>query len=86
VQAPPEQMHAKLKFSPELSIHLFLTHDAKISPLLNKVHLFPCYELETQFSPLLVMHESSENENMQPRASEIDKIQHKVLHMSKWAS
>jgi hypothetical protein len=32
------------------------------------------------------MHESSENENMQPRASEIDKIQHKVLHMSKWAS
>jgi hypothetical protein len=49
------------------------------------VHLFPCYELETQFSPLLVMHESSQNENMQPRASPIDKIQHKMLHMSKKA-
>jgi hypothetical protein len=59
MQAPPEQMRAKLKFSPELSTHLFLPHDAKLSHLLNKVHLFPCYELEAQFSPLLVMHESS---------------------------
>jgi hypothetical protein len=69
MQAPPVQMRATSSSPPELSIHLFLTHDAKLSPLLNKVHLFPCYELETQFSPLLVMHESSKNENMQPRAS-----------------
>jgi hypothetical protein len=54
--------------------------------LLNKVHLSPFYELETQFSPLLVMHESSQNKNMQPRASQINKIQHKMLHMSKIAS
>jgi hypothetical protein len=39
------------------------------------------------FSPLLAMHESSQKcEKIQPRASKIDKIQHTMLHMSKWAS
>jgi hypothetical protein len=79
-------MRASSSSPPELSIPLFLPHDAKLSPLLNKVHLSPFYELETQFSPLLVMHESSQNKNMQPRASQINKIQHKMLHMSKIAS
>jgi hypothetical protein len=32
------------------------------------------------------MYESSQNENMQPIASQIDKIQHKMLHLSKRAS
>jgi hypothetical protein len=82
----PEQMHANSSSPPELSIPFFLPHDTKLSPLLYKVHLIPCYELETQFAPLLVTHESSQNENMQPIASQIDKIQHKMLHMSKRAS
>jgi hypothetical protein len=56
----PEQMRANPSSPPELSIQLFLPHDTKLSPLLYKMHLTPCYELETQFSPLLVMHESSQ--------------------------
>jgi hypothetical protein len=86
MQVPPEQMHANSSSPPKLSIPLFVPHNAKLSPLLYKVHLIPCYELETQFAPLLVTHESSQNENMQPIASQIDKIQHKMLHMSKRAS
>jgi hypothetical protein len=39
----------------------------------------------SNFSPLLEMHESK-MQNFQPRASQIDKIQHRMLHMSKWAS
>jgi hypothetical protein len=36
------------------------------------------------FSPLLPMHESTlKFENMQPRASQVYKIYHKMLHMSK---
>jgi hypothetical protein len=36
------------------------------------------------FSPLLAMHESSQKcKKMQSRASQIDKIQHRMLHMSK---
>jgi hypothetical protein len=36
------------------------------------------------FSPLLPMHESTlKFENMQPRASQVYKIHHKMLHMSK---
>jgi hypothetical protein len=35
----------------------------------------------------LAMHESSQKcKKMQSRASQIDKIQHRMLHMSKWAS
>jgi hypothetical protein len=38
-------------------------------------------------SPLLAMHESSQKmQNFLPRASQIDKIQHRMRHMSKWAS
>jgi hypothetical protein len=39
------------------------------------------------FLPLLPMHESRlKFENMQPRASQVYQIHHKMLHMSKWAS
>jgi hypothetical protein len=41
----------------------------------------------SNFSPLLAMHESSQKcKKNQPRASQIDKTQHRMLHMSKWAS
>jgi hypothetical protein len=43
----PEQMHANSSSPPKLSIPLFVPHNAKLSPLLYKVHLIPCYELET---------------------------------------
>jgi hypothetical protein len=40
--------------------------------------------LHLSFSPLLPMHESRlKFENMQPRASQVYKIHHKMLHMSK---
>jgi hypothetical protein len=40
--------------------------------------------LHLPFSPLLPMHESRlKLENMQPRASQVYKIHHKMLHMSK---
>jgi hypothetical protein len=40
--------------------------------------------LHLPFSPLLPMHESRVKfENMQPRASQVYKIYHKMLHMSK---
>jgi hypothetical protein len=40
--------------------------------------------LHFSFSPLLPMHESRlKFENMQPRASQVYKIHHKMLHMSK---
>jgi hypothetical protein len=43
--------------------------------------------LHLPFSPLLPMHESRlKFEKMQPRASQVYKIHHKMLHMSKWAS
>jgi hypothetical protein len=43
--------------------------------------------LHLSFSPLLPMHETRlKFENMQPRASQVYKIHHKMLHMSKWAS
>jgi hypothetical protein len=41
----------------------------------------------SNFSPLLALHESSQKmQNFQPRDSQIYKIQHRMLHMSKWAS
>jgi hypothetical protein len=41
----------------------------------------------SNFSPLLTMHESSKKcQTIQPRASQINKIQHRMLHRSKWAS
>jgi hypothetical protein len=40
--------------------------------------------LSSNFSPLLTMHESSQKcKKNQPKASQIDKIQHRMLHMSK---
>jgi hypothetical protein len=43
--------------------------------------------LHLSFSPLLPMHESSlKFENMQPGASQVYKIHHKMLHMSQLAS
>jgi hypothetical protein len=43
--------------------------------------------LHLSFSPLFPMHESRlKFENMQPRASQVYKNHHKMLHMSKWAS
>jgi hypothetical protein len=43
--------------------------------------------LHLSFSPLLPLHESRlKFENMQSRASQVYKVHHKMLHMSKWAS
>jgi hypothetical protein len=53
-------------------------------PPKNLLDAFNSPKICSNFSPLLTMHESSQE--MQPWDSQIDKIQHRMLHMPKWAS
>jgi hypothetical protein len=92
MQAPPEQVPTLVQTGQAGSQNPPKDKNAKEMhklPLDSWDRLQGCTAtfLHLSFSPLLPMHESRlKFESMQPRASQVYKIQHKMLHMSKWAS